>query len=87
MEVIWEALDDALHEVLLRQVVLAREDLLHHTGQNDLLHTARHLPGITRRGVHNTRYYRSDYQHIGDIYVFFMVSACQSWYTVALYSW
>lgn len=38
VEVIWEALDDALHEVLLGDGVLAAHNLVHHSGQHPLLH-------------------------------------------------
>lgn len=37
MELIWEALDDALHEVLLCNVVLALHHLLHHPRKNNSL--------------------------------------------------
>ena len=38
MKFIGEALNDALHEVLLRNLVLAAHDLLHHAPLNDVLH-------------------------------------------------
>lgn len=43
MEVIWEALDEALHEVLLRYVVFALHNLFHHPWQKHLLQTS-HKP-------------------------------------------
>ena len=38
VEVIWEALDDALHEVLLGNGILAAHYLVHHPCQHPLLH-------------------------------------------------
>ena len=46
MELVWEALNDALHEVLLGNVVLALHNLLHHPGQHHLLHNTLLVTGL-----------------------------------------